>query len=181
MQAKAVVTLTGPDRVGIVDEVTGALLELDANVDTSRMARLGGEFAVLMLVSLPEEQLSGLEAGLEHLAQRGYKLTVTRTEERPAVVRTRAAAYRIDVSGADHEGIIHDIAHGLSELGINIESMETSTTPAPISATPLFSMKAVVAVPQDVADDWQSTLAEAAHQAGVDANVSRLEEDAGAL
>ena len=114
MQAKVVVTLTGPDRVGIVDEVTGALLELDANVETSRMARLGGEFAVLMLVSVPEDALDGLEAKLEHLAQRGYKLTVTRTDEVPSVVKTRAVPYLIKVVGADHEGIIHDIAHGLS-------------------------------------------------------------------
>ena len=181
MQVKAVVTLTGPDRVGIVDEITGLLLDLDANVETSRMAHLGGEFAVLMLVSLPDERLTSLEATLGDLVRRGYKLTITRTEVQPAAVRTSTSAYRIEVTGADHEGIIHDIAHGLSEQGINIESMETSTTPAPVSATPLFSMKAVVAVPQDLAEEhWRATLAEAARQAGVDASVARLEDEGGA-
>jgi glycine cleavage system transcriptional repressor len=178
MQAKAVVTLTGPDRVGIVEEITGALLSLDANVDTSRMARLGGEFAVLMLVSLPAEKTGGLEAGLAHLALQGYKVTVVRTEEQPAAVRTRTVAYRVEVVGADHEGIIHDIAHGLSQLGINIESMETSTSPAPVSGTPLFSLKAVVAVPPELAEsDWLSALNEAGHQANVDVTATRLAED----
>jgi len=182
MQVKAVVTLTGPDSVGIVDEITGALLDLNANVEKSQMAHLGGEFAVLMLVSMPEERLAALDEGLDDLIRRGYKLTLTRTEERPAAVRTRTSAYRVDVTGADHEGIIHDIAHGLSEQGINIESMETSTTPAPVSATPLFAMRAVVAVPQDLAEEnWQSTLTEAAHQAGVDASVVRLDDAAAAL
>jgi len=53
MKRNLVLTLTGPDRIGIVEKVTGLLLERGGNVETSRMARLGGEFAVLMLVSLP--------------------------------------------------------------------------------------------------------------------------------
>ena len=53
MKRNFVLTLTGPDRIGIVDRVTGLLLDRGGNVETSRMARLGGEFAVLMLVSLP--------------------------------------------------------------------------------------------------------------------------------
>jgi len=176
MQSTIVFTLTGPDRVGIVEEVTGALLNLGANVETSRMARLGGDFAILMLVSLSAEQLANLEPALEYLADQGYKLTTTQTEKSPSAIRTRCLAYRIDVRGADHEGIVHDIAHGLSQKGINIESMETSTSPAPVSGTPLFSMTAVVAVPPDLPeDDWKVALAEAGHQSNVDVTVTRAE------
>ena len=50
MQKTFVLTLTGPDRIGFVEKVTGLLLERGGNVETSRMARLGGEFAILMLV-----------------------------------------------------------------------------------------------------------------------------------
>lgn len=60
MQTNFVLALTGPDRMGIVDEVMGLLLERGGNVETSRMARLGGEFAVLMLVSMPSEEFSAL-------------------------------------------------------------------------------------------------------------------------
>ena len=61
MKRNLVLTLTGPDRIGIVDRVTGLLLDRGGNVETSRMARLGGEFAVLMLVSLPSEHCAGLD------------------------------------------------------------------------------------------------------------------------
>lgn len=177
MQSRIVLTLTGPDRVGIVDEITGALLELGVNVETSRMARLGGEFAILMLASLSTEQRTNLEPALEYLADQGYKLTMTDTEETPSAIRTRCLAYRIDVTGADHEGIIHDIAHGLSQKGINIESMETSTSPAPVSGTPLFAMTAIVAVPPELPeDDWRAALAEAGHQSNVDVMVSQQED-----
>src|SRR3954463_6083655 len=75
MQRNFILTLTGPDRIGIVDEVTGLLLDRGGNVETSRMARLGGEFAVLMLVSMPEERFPGLDEGWEALASQGYKVT----------------------------------------------------------------------------------------------------------
>ena len=76
--------------------------------------------------------------------------------------------------GADHEGIIHQIAQGLSQRGINIESMDTGTDEAPVSGTPLFSMSGVVLVPPHLAeDDWIGALAEAGDKANVDIEVVR--------
>src|SRR3954471_8491351 len=108
MQKTFVLTLTGPDRIGFVDEVTGLLLERGGNVETSRMARLGGEFAVLMLVSMPEDRFAGLDEGLGGLADRGYKVTTTPAERTYAEAHPGWLAYRIEFHGADHEGIIHE-------------------------------------------------------------------------
>src|SRR5205823_5325998 len=118
---------TGPDRIGIVDELTGLLLRRGGNVEASRMARLGGEFAVLMLVSLPAEQVAGLDEGLGGLTSRGYKVTITPAERAEAEPRPGWSPYRIEVRGADHEGIIHEVAHYLSERGINIESVDSES------------------------------------------------------
>ncbi|HEY3318141.1 MAG TPA: ACT domain-containing protein [Coriobacteriia bacterium] len=171
MAAQIVFTLTGPDRVGLVDEVTELLLDLGGNVETSRMMRLGGEFAMLMLVSLPDVELAKLDASLAHLTGAGYKVTASRTEERPDE-HAGWLPYRIEVMGADHEGIIHRIAHGLSRRGINIESAETETKQAPVSATPLFSMTTLVLVPPELAEpDWRVELEEAAQRANVDVTV----------
>ena len=49
MRKNIVFTLTGSDKIGIVEEVTKVFLDHNGNVETSRMARLGGEFAILML------------------------------------------------------------------------------------------------------------------------------------
>jgi len=147
MHTNIVLTLTGTDRTGIVEEITKSLLDLGGNVETSRMARLGGEFAVLMLVSLPEEELERLDKNLMTLINQGFKVTAKRTVQTYADVHAGWLSYKIEVSGADHEGIIHEIAHTLSRLGINIESMDTTTTPAPNSGAPLFSMSALVVIP----------------------------------
>ena len=133
MRSNFVLTLTGPDRIGIVDTVTRLLLDRGGNVETSRMARLGGEFAILMLVSLPAEQFAGLEEDLEGLTAQGYKVTTTQAEPTSAEGHPGWLPYRVEVQGADHEGIIQEVAHYLSQHGINIESMDSETAPAPIS------------------------------------------------
>ena len=80
MQKNFVLTVTGPDRIGIVERVTGHLFAQGGNVETSRMARLGGEFAILMLVSIPEDRIAALDVDLEALAAIGYKVTTTATD-----------------------------------------------------------------------------------------------------
>ena len=171
-----VLTLTGPDRVGIVDEVTGLLLDLGGNVETSRMARLGGEFAVLMLVAMPPEGFAELGHRLERLIAHGYKVTTTRAGQTHAEAQPGWLAYRIEVRGADHEGIIHEVAHDLSRRGINIESMDSTTAPAPTSGVPLFTMTAHVAVPPGLSRrDWEAGLDDISGRMNLEIAVSALD------
>jgi glycine cleavage system transcriptional repressor len=176
VRTNIVLTLTGTDRIGLVHDITELLLGVGGNVETSRMARLGGEFAVLMLVSLPAEQVGQLGEQFGELRAEGYVVTVTESRPGPAVRPQVRQTYRIQVEGADHEGIIHDIAHHLSQRGINIESLDTGTRPAPVSGTPLFSMTALVDVPPSLeAEDWQSGLEEAGQRLNVEVNVEEVQ------
>ena len=178
MRTTFVFTLTGPDRVGIVEEVTETLLGLGANVETSRMAHLGGAFAMLMLVTMPAEQFASLDEALGHLVEQGYKVTASETGPLAEGATPGWVPYRIQVSGADHEGIIHNIARGLSRQGINIESMDTGTSRAPVSGTQLFSMNALVMVPAELAStDWIAALKEAGDRSNVDVLVTPAERD----
>jgi len=176
MRTDIVLTLSGPDRVGIVEEVTGIVLSAGGNVETSRMAHLGGDFAILMLVSLPAEKAAGIADDFEYLVGDGYTVTSRVTDQTYAQAHPGWTPFRIVVRGADHEGIIHEIAHGLSQRGINIESMETGTSPAPVSGALLFTMNAVVAVPREIPmETWTADLEEACRQVNVDVTVSAAE------
>jgi glycine cleavage system transcriptional repressor len=176
MRTNIVFTLTGPDRIGIVESVTRMFLDQGGNVETSRMARLGGEFVMLMLVSLPEEKSAGLDRDMDALVARGYKVTTSRTEQKDAEMHFGWFPFKIEVEGADHEGIIHEVASYLSERGINIESMETGVGHAPVSATPLFTMSAIVAVPPALAGEkWEAALQDKGDLLNVDIRVSALE------
>ena len=135
MQESFVLTFTGADRVGIVESLTGLVFDRGGNVETSRMARLGGEFAVLMLVSLPPEHVDSLKSDLETLASQGHKVTLTPTQPSSALSHPQGTTYHIEVEGADHEGIVHSVSRYLSERGINIESLDTEVSLAPMSGT----------------------------------------------
>jgi glycine cleavage system transcriptional repressor len=175
MQTNFILTLTGPDRIGIVDELTRLLLERGGNVETSRMARLGGEFAMLMLVSMPSGRFAGLDEGLEVLTAQGYKVTTSQAERTDAEAPPGWLPYRIEVRGADHEGIIHEVAHYLSQRGISIESVESESTPAPTSGSPLFSMSAEVVVPpSESGTGWEAGLEEIGGRLNLDITVSAL-------
>jgi glycine cleavage system transcriptional repressor len=176
MHTNLVLTLTGPDRIGIVENITGLLVGRGGNVEISRMARLGGEFAILMLVALPDENVGRLETDLERLVAQGYKVTTTRVRQTHAEAHPGWVAYRIEVHGADHEGIIQEVARYLSHRDINIESMESETTPAPISGVPLFTMTAEVAVPPELAaEGWEAGLEDLSQHLNLEIRVAKVE------
>jgi glycine cleavage system transcriptional repressor len=150
MRKYIVMTLTGTDRIGIVEHVTELLLKYGTNVEASRMAHLGGEFAMLLYVSIPETALSDLDKGIRVLQDEGFQVAMKTTESGPVTTFEGWVPYEVKVSGADHEGIIYNVTHHLAERGINIETMETNLVQAPMSGTPLFTMSAVVVVPPDL-------------------------------
>jgi glycine cleavage system transcriptional repressor len=175
MRNNLVFTLTGPDRVGIVEEVTQVLLGHSGNVETSRMVRLGGEFAMLVLVSIPADQIANLGAGFEALTAAGYKITIASTEEAAAEPQPGWLTYRIELQGADHEGIVHEVARYLSQRGINIEEMETALVAGAMSGVPLFTMTAQVAVPPELVEqDWVAELEGVGQHLNVDIQVSTV-------
>jgi glycine cleavage system transcriptional repressor len=177
MQKNFVLTVTGPDRIGIVERVTGMLFARGGNVETSRMARLGGEFAMLLLVALPEGRTAGLDGDLAALAADGYKVTTTPTDRSDSDIHPEWLPYQIEVEGADHEGIIHEVAAYLSGRGINIESVDSETTAAPISGSPLFAMKAQVVAPPTLAGQgWEAGLQKIADRLNLEIRVTAAHE-----
>jgi len=175
MHRSFVLTLTGKERVGVVEETTAALLELGANIETSRMTRLGGEFAMLMLISVPERNVEALPPAVERLSKTGYQVTATMTEPLQGPAPGLMLPYQVIVQGADHEGIVHEIAASLAHFGINIETMDTFVSPAAVSGIPLFSMIATVEVPCELEEGtWTEKLRGAAAEVNVDVTITAL-------
>lgn len=173
MNKEIVLTLTGHDRVGIVKEITNVLVKHGGNVENSRMARLGGEFAMLALIAVDEKDLPALEADFQNLREEGFQITLIPTKDDHARKYAGWLPYQIEVLGADHEGIIYEIAQHLAQLGINIEDMETTTAPAPMSGTLLFTMNATVLVPPaSVFHQWSDALDEIGDRLNVSVKVA---------
>jgi glycine cleavage system transcriptional repressor len=141
-----VISALGDDHPGIVNQLTGAILDYGCNIEDSRMAVLGGEFAVILLVSGAWNAVAKLESQIKPLEGKlGLTLFSKSTEARPA--RTDRLPYLVDVVAMDHPGIVHDVAEFFSLRGINIEDLSTWTYAAAHTGTPMFSMSMTVSVP----------------------------------
>ena len=51
---RAVVTVTGTDRKGVIAKVSGFLADRDINIEDVSQTILGGQFAMIMMVDVPD-------------------------------------------------------------------------------------------------------------------------------
>jgi glycine cleavage system transcriptional repressor len=171
MRKQLVLTASGPDRVGVVEKMTELLLQFDGNVESSRMMRLGGDFAMLMFITAPEDKIEGLRDAVSDFHYASFDVH-TRLSEVAEPEENAAIPCAITVMGADHMGIIHQIARYLSEQGLNLETVTTEVVAAPMSGSPLFTMSAVVKVPPQLeVDDLREALDFIGNEMGVDTKV----------
>ena len=145
----AVVTGVGEDRIGIVDDFTSFIESKKGNILESRMAVLGGEFAVIMLISGEKRAISGLISDIEELE----RISGLRIEIKPTVSQDQdqnSIPYFLECVSLDSPGLVHSVTRFIREQGINIENLETETSHAPWTGAPLFKMRADLIVPMTV-------------------------------
>ncbi|MGD8440803.1 MAG: ACT domain-containing protein [Holophagae bacterium] len=180
MRKQLVLTAVGRDRTGVVEEFTKLILHYDGNIEASRMVRLGGDFAMLMFVSAPEDRVIELRRAVDELHYTKFDVLTRMSEASDDVDDEHDSRCTITVLGADHMGIINQVARYLTEQGIHLESMHTEVSAAPMSGTPLFTMSAEVVVPARLAlDDLREAMEFIGDEMGVDTKV--FEKTAAAL
>ena len=145
MRTSLVLTVIGADRPGIVETLSDQVLAAGANWEESSMARLAGQFAGLLRVSVDSDQADRLAAGLRALSSADLTIVVARSGD-VAVARSRSIT--IEIVGSDRPGIVRDISHVLAKQGINIEELETSVASAAMSGEMLFRARARVRLPE---------------------------------
>ncbi len=127
MKQHLAVSAIGSDRTGMVHELTRVISECGGNITESRMAALGTEFAMLLLVSGNWHALAKLETELKRLAETtSLSVHLKRTEPRTA--RTDMLPYSIDVVCLDQTGIVS----GLSGSSRAAPSISRRSRPAAI-------------------------------------------------
>jgi glycine cleavage system transcriptional repressor len=167
MRRHLVLTASGNDQAGIIEKFTKLLLQFNGNVEAGRMARLGGEFAMLMLVSAPSEKIESLRAAVIDIGDDDFEVQ-TRLTDLSSDAPQGSTPCGISVMGADHIGIVYEITKYLREQGVNIETMDTDVVSAPTSGSPLFTMFAVVRLPPGMTvDELEESLDELAEDVGV--------------
>lgn len=146
MKQSLVCSLLGQDRPGLVDAITQVLAQFGANLEDSRMAVLGGEFAIMFLCSLESSKVEALVASLKARAEElQLQLTWKTTSERRS--QSGTLPLQVAVRGADHEGIVHSLVHYLVGQGVSVDNLESQLVNAPYSGVPLFEMQMRISAP----------------------------------
>ncbi len=148
MNKQLVITALGKDRPGIVGALSEALSVRKLNIEDSRMSVLGGEFAILMLVSggdaAIDEFINGIEA-LEGKLDMKLLVKLTEAQEDSRVL----IPCSVEVVSIDHLGIVQDITGFFSRREINIVKMDTSCYPAAHTGATMFALQMTIGVPAE--------------------------------
>jgi glycine cleavage system transcriptional repressor len=148
METHLVISAIGKDQAGIVGQLSRSVLDCGCRIGDSRMAVLGGEFALIMAVSGNWNAVAKLESALPRLAEKlDLRVQSKRTEPRRGT--DKLIPYAVEVVALDHPGIVHDVANFFAQRAINIEDVYTSRYPAPHTGAPMFSLHMTVGIPAD--------------------------------
>lgn len=146
MKQHIAVSAIGTDRTGLVHELTKVISDCGGNIGESRMASLGSEFAMVMLIAGNWHSLAKLETELKKFADStGLTVNLRRTE--PRAPRTDQLPYSIDAVCLDQSGVVASISGFCSSRGIDIAEVSTRSYPAAHTGAQMFSVQMVVNVP----------------------------------
>jgi glycine cleavage system transcriptional repressor len=149
MSTKLVISALGTDRPGIVDELSNIIYQHGLNIEDSRMTVLGGEFAILLLISGDQVALDILQSQVPELEETlQMSLLAKPTSETESGKGT--IPYAVDVASLDHPGIVSSIASFFSERDINIVNLTTESYSAPHTGTHMFALHMTIGIPADI-------------------------------
>ena len=167
--ATLVLTVIGNDTSGLVDALAGPIARHGGSWDRSHMARLAGQFAGIVVVSVPDDNVTALQASLDGLNAQGLldvQVAIASSSTEDVLTEN---VLRLELIGQDRPGIISEISAALATRNVSILELETNTSSAPMSGEPLFEAKATLRVPNELAlDQLRETLEDIANELMVD-------------
>jgi glycine cleavage system transcriptional repressor len=179
MKQQVALSAIGPDRPGIVAALARVLYDKGCNLEESSMTRLKGEFAILLLVTLPDvARRQELEASVL-TAARGLGLTAVMRDlsraEMSSEDDSRTEPYTLVVYGADRPGIVFRITETAARHQINITDLRTRVTRG---AAPVYSLVMELELPPgDVERRFRDELEALKAELSVETSLLRVEAD----
>lgn len=120
------VSAVGVDRPGIVAAVSRVVFEHGGNVEDSRMALLGGHFAMMLIVAVPDDaDPAGIETALAAVTRDMDLVVTVRKVAETAHGTLEGRPYVLSVYGADRPGIVADVTGALARENANITDLVT--------------------------------------------------------
>lgn len=124
----AYVSMTGPDRVGLISAVTARLFDLGANLADTNFAVLGTGFEFNAVCDLPADlSLDDVAGELRSLPQLdGAEVSVTPFTHAATQAENARITHIIDVVGGDRPGLVARLAEAFQDYEANIVRMNST-------------------------------------------------------
>lgn len=171
--ATFLLTCIADDRPGLVSDLSAPISAHGASWTRSQMARLGGKFAGILLLEVPDDRADLLAADLTALEDVGLVVTLERTD---AAAETSSLRVSLALLGADRPGIVAEISAALAGEGVGILDLSTDVRDAPMAGGQLFEAQAVLEAPTATnLDELRSMLEGIADELMVEISLSDAE------
>ncbi len=166
------VSAVGVDRPGIVGAVARVLYEQGGNIEDSRMALLGGHFAINLIVKVGDDtDVDLLGKALEGATTEMDLIITARRVPETAPGHLEGTPYGLTVYGTDRPGIVAEVSGVLASKSVNITDLATRVVDGPV-----YVIVMEVSVPPGVdAGEVEQALREKA--AGVDLSFHPIEAE----
>ena len=138
MNAVLLVTFSGEDRPGLVDELSEVISSFAGNWEQSRMMHLSTRFIGLLKIQVDASRAVELESALRSIV--GLDMTVAHGKTKPQPVHL----FELEILGSDQPGIVKEIFGVIAQAGLNVEALTSRTEAAPDSGLPMFRAHATL-------------------------------------
>lgn len=139
MDSLLIITISGPDRAGLVERLAEEVAANGGNWEHCRMAHLGDRFVGLLQVRVAGDRQQDLESAVRAIPD--LDVLIAHAEDETADAPSEEV-FELEVTGSDHPGIVRDIFRALAQAGANVESLRTETSNAAETGGLLFTAKA---------------------------------------
>ncbi len=124
---KVIITVTGPDKPGIIAGVSNVLYNQHCNIENISQTTLQSEFAGICLAAIPESlSIQELQAHMEQgLSGQNLQITIkTMDEETSNPANTITEPFIVSTFGPDRKGIVAVISQVIADAGVNISNLK---------------------------------------------------------
>lgn len=147
--SQLVITAVGPDRPGIVGDLTAHLHQAGGNILDSRMVNLRGQFSLMILVEFDDPTAAKISRELPGSAKSmGLQLSIAPQSDAPA--RVQGLSYKLKTYSSDQPGIVARLTGLLRSFGINIEELAAWQESAAFAGSLIFLCEIKMTVPPGV-------------------------------
>lgn len=172
MSTSIVLTVISEDHPGVVESLSELLAEHGGNWTESSMLSMAGQFAGILLASVPDQRAEAFVEGLAKLESAGMQIVAKCSVAVPGPAAERE--FTLDLVGQDRPGIVHDITRILSKHQVNVQELETHCQSASMSGENLFLAHARLLIPANASiDDLQDELEDLANELMVDIKLEK--------